>query len=61
MTWFFDQVYRSSNVFDYEVADLRSEPVSDSGFFDARGKARYQAETLGAGAVPHDGGRAPAR
>jgi hypothetical protein len=44
MTWYFDQVYRSSNVFDYEVADLRSEPVSDSGFFDARGKARYQGE-----------------
>ena len=44
MTWFFDEVYRSSNVFDYEVADLRSEPVGDSGFFDARGKARYQDE-----------------
>jgi hypothetical protein len=44
MTWFFDQVYRSSNVFDYEVADLRSEPVGDSGFFDAGGRARYQDE-----------------
>lgn len=27
LTWFFDQVYRSSNVFDYGVQDLRSAEV----------------------------------
>lgn len=44
MTWFFDQTYRSSNVFDYEVADLASVPVAASGFFGAPGKERFQAE-----------------
>jgi Peptidase family M1 domain len=44
MTWFFDQVYRSSNVFDYEVADLQSAPVTASGFFDAKGQPEYKAE-----------------
>jgi hypothetical protein len=44
MTWFFDQVYRSSNVFDYAVADLRSGPVTATGFFDAGGKAAFKAE-----------------
>ena len=31
MTWFFDQVYRSSNVFDYGVDAVRSEPVEGRG------------------------------
>lgn len=43
MTWFFDQVYRSSNVFDYSVAELRSGPVEASGFFDSKGKPVFQA------------------
>ncbi len=43
MTWFFDQVYRSSNVFDYAVADLQSEPAPASGFFDHDGKTAYKA------------------
>jgi len=34
MTWFFDQVHRGSNVFDYSLAALGSEPVTASGFFD---------------------------
>lgn len=46
MTWFFDQVYRSSNVFDYEVAELRSVPVGASGFFDAKGEPAFAAERL---------------
>ena len=27
MTWFFDQVYRSSNVFDYGVQEFRARPA----------------------------------
>jgi hypothetical protein len=34
LTWFFDQVYRSSNVFDYGVDTLRSEKVEAVGFGD---------------------------
>ncbi len=45
MTWFFDQVYRSSNVFDYEVADLRTAPATATGFFDAGGTLAYKAES----------------
>jgi len=41
MTWFFDQVYRSSNVFDYGVEELTSEPAAGSGFFDRDGKKEY--------------------
>ena len=32
LTWFFDQVYRSSNVFDYGVASLSSEPSAARGY-----------------------------
>ena len=32
MTWFFDQVYRSSNTFDYGVASFESELTSMRGF-----------------------------
>src|SRR4030095_9370581 len=32
MTWFFDQVYRSSNAFDYGIAAFDSEPISTRGF-----------------------------
>src|SRR6185369_613641 len=34
LTWFFDQVYRSSNVFDYGVDTLRSEATLVEGFVD---------------------------
>lgn len=44
MTWFFDQVYRSSDEFDYEIADLASNPVAASGFFDVGGKPAYRAD-----------------
>jgi hypothetical protein len=33
LTWFFDQVHRSSNVFDYGIELLRAEPASGRGFF----------------------------
>ena len=29
LTWFFDQVYRSSNTFDYAIQDVRSENAGD--------------------------------
>jgi hypothetical protein len=41
MTWFFDQVYRSSNVFDYAVDDLKTGPAAVSGFVDNGGKRDY--------------------
>jgi Peptidase family M1 domain len=31
LTWFFDQVYRSSNVFDYGIDVFRSEPINVAG------------------------------
>ena len=34
LTWFFDQTYRSSNVFDYGVDSLRSETIEVEGFVD---------------------------
>jgi hypothetical protein len=33
LTWFFDQVYRSSATFDYGVDLLESEPVGGRGYF----------------------------
>ena len=42
LTWFFDQVYRSSNVFDYGVDVFRSEPATARGVFGARGAHRFQ-------------------
>ncbi len=38
LTWFFDQVYRSSNVFDYAVDAVRSTPVEGRGMVDRNGK-----------------------
>jgi hypothetical protein len=43
MTWFFDQVYRSSGVFDYGVDVFTSERVSDRGYFGDGGRQRYSA------------------
>jgi hypothetical protein len=33
LTWFFDQVHRSANAFDYAIDELRSDVVQDRGFF----------------------------
>jgi hypothetical protein len=49
MTWFFDQVYRGSNTFDYAVDALRSGPISVSGFVDGRGKQEFVAGKTDAG------------
>ncbi|MFB3853428.1 MAG: M1 family metallopeptidase [Vicinamibacterales bacterium] len=40
MTWFFDEVYRSSNVFDYGVQELRVSPAGVTGIGDADGGRR---------------------
>lgn len=50
LTWFFDQVYRSSNAFDYAVADLQSRRSAPRGYVE-----RDQARTFVAG----DDDRAP--
>jgi Peptidase family M1 domain len=44
LTWFFDQVYRGSNVFDYGVDVFTSERVSDRGYFGDAGRQAYAAE-----------------
>jgi len=41
MTWFFDQVYRSSEVFDYMVDSVSSVPAAPEGFIDEDGKKTY--------------------
>ena len=41
MTWFFDQAHRSSNVFDYAVDLVQSEPVRTAGFVDRNGKVEF--------------------
>ena len=43
LTWFFDQVHRSSNVFDYSVDVFRSEPVIARGIFGDSGTHNYEA------------------
>jgi hypothetical protein len=34
LTWFFDQVHRSANVFDYGIASLTSTPIETAGIAD---------------------------
>ena len=41
LTWFFDQVYRSSNVFDYGVDVFTSERVTDQGYFGDASRQKY--------------------
>ncbi|MEX1130261.1 MAG: M1 family metallopeptidase [Vicinamibacterales bacterium] len=41
LTWFFDQVHRSSNVFDYAVDVFRSAPASERGFFGEPGAQSF--------------------
>jgi len=42
LTWFFDQVYRSSDTFDYGVESVRSEPARGGGYVDRNGKIVFQ-------------------
>jgi len=43
MTWFFDQAYRSSNVFDYGIESVTSEPAKGPGFVDRQGRIEFEA------------------
>jgi hypothetical protein len=38
LTWFFDQVYRSSNAFDYSIDSVKSDPVKVSGYVEKGGE-----------------------
>jgi len=46
-TWFVDQVYRSSNSFDYSVERLSSEPVSSRGLVESTEGLRFRENTEG--------------
>jgi hypothetical protein len=48
LTWFFDQVHRSSNVFDYGVDTFRSEPQPPGGLVDATTPGTTAAEPANA-------------
>ena len=48
LTWFFDQVHRSSNVFDYSVDVFRSVPVTARGYLDD-GKRTFEASRAAPG------------
>jgi hypothetical protein len=48
LTWFFDQVYRSSNVFDYGVERFDSSPAAVRGFDDSKPQPAFR-EGDGAG------------
>jgi hypothetical protein len=50
LTWFFDQVYRGSNVFDYGVETFRSEPVTARGYFGDAGDRAFSASEVTRGA-----------
>ncbi len=41
-TWFIDQVYRSSNTFDYAVDRLTSEPIEARGLVESAGGLTFQ-------------------
>jgi hypothetical protein len=45
MSWFFDEVYRSSNVFDYGVQTVVRIPVPGPGYVDRGGKPSFDAGT----------------
>jgi len=49
LTWFFDQVYRSSNEFDYGVADLQSRPSAARGLVEQGGQLRFSRGDDGSG------------
>ena len=44
LTWFFDQVYRSSSHFDYAIDIFTSEQVSDRGIFGDANKRTFSAD-----------------
>jgi len=44
-TWFLDQVYRSSNTFDYSVDRLTSEPIDSRGFAESTERTAFTEST----------------
>jgi len=60
LTWFFDQVYRSSNTFDYGVQDLVSERRDEGGTYRTTvivrryGEATFPVDVLTTFADGHD-------
>jgi hypothetical protein len=42
MTWFFDQAYRSSNLFDYGVQTVQSQRIPGPGFRDRNGSPTFE-------------------
>ena len=49
MTWFFDQVYRSSSLFDYSVDSFRSEPAAPRGYVGDGSSRRFSDGSPGGG------------
>jgi hypothetical protein len=49
LTWFFDQVYRSSHAFDYAVSDLQSRRVAVRGHVDRGGSRQFSEGQTDAG------------
>jgi hypothetical protein len=47
LTWFFDEVHRGSNAFDYAIGELSSTPASATGFFEADRGLAFQSRTDG--------------
>ena len=45
-TWFLDQVYRSSNRFDYAIERFDSEPITSRGLVDAPDGPAFQEKTV---------------
>jgi hypothetical protein len=45
LTWFFDQVHRSSNAFDYGVGRVTSEPAGSRGYDDQRPAPQFADRT----------------
>ena len=50
LTWFFDEVHRSSNAFDYAIDSLTSRAVAERGFFGDGAARQYRG-----GEAPDDG------
>ncbi|MGH9322306.1 MAG: M1 family metallopeptidase [Vicinamibacteria bacterium] len=42
LTWFFDQVHRSSNDFDYAIDSVRSDPLKVTGYVEKGGELVHQ-------------------
>ena len=61
LTWFFDQVHRSSNVFDYGVDTFRASRSPHAGFVGDGDAAAFSASRRRQRAVPDHRRRAPVR